>query len=197
MTFQDFYFLFRLFHAKSLPITTKIIIEHLNSKVTVIFRFLNPAIAPQYNFRHYTFHSEEDMTCSLISPCSPMSPMCLLRDGPFENLWGGGGGGSGRSTKKNIPARENKLKKNSCTPINPKKYSCYGLKKNSYEEFDNEKKFLRVENSPPHYNFSNGPSLSETSSSPVHCFFGKKVTNEIWDLGWMLFRKDRSMKFNC
>ena len=70
--------MFRLFHAKSLPITTKIIIGHLNSKVTVIFRFLNPAIAPQYSFRHFTFHSEEDMTCSLISPCSPMSPIGSL-----------------------------------------------------------------------------------------------------------------------
>ena len=33
-------------------------------------------------------------------------------------------------------------------------------KKNSYKEFDNEKKFLRPENSPPPHNFSNGPSLS-------------------------------------
>ena len=33
-------------------------------------------------------------------------------------------------------------------------------KKNSYEEFDNEKKFLRLENSPPPHNFSNGLSLS-------------------------------------
>jgi len=34
-------------------------------------------------------------------------------------------------------------------------------KKNSYKEFDNEKKFLRFENSPPPppNNFSNGPSL--------------------------------------
>ena len=31
--------------------------------------------------------------------------------------------------------------------------------KNSYKEFDNEKKFLRPENSPPHHNFSNGLSL--------------------------------------
>ena len=49
--------------------------------------------------------------------------------------------------------RKGKLKgKNSCTPINPKKYSCYGLKKihaSSYKEFDNEKKFLQLENSPP------------------------------------------------
>ena len=36
-------------------------------------------------------------------------------------------------------------------------------KKNSYKEFDNEKKFLRLKNSPPSppsHNFSNGPSLS-------------------------------------
>ena len=35
-------------------------------------------------------------------------------------------------------------------------------KKNSYQEFDNEKKFLRFENSPPPppIIFSNGPSLS-------------------------------------
>ena len=36
-------------------------------------------------------------------------------------------------------------------------------KKKLYKEFDNEKKFLRFENSPPHpppHNFSNGPSLT-------------------------------------
>ena len=45
------------------------------------------------------------------------------------------------------------MKKNSCTPINPKKYSC--------KEFDNEKKFLQLESSPPlPHNFSNGPSLN-------------------------------------
>ena len=32
-------------------------------------------------------------------------------------------------------------------------------KKNSCKEFDNEKKFLQLENSPPPHNFSNGPSL--------------------------------------
>ena len=31
--------------------------------------------------------------------------------------------------------------------------------KNSYKEFDNEEKFLRLENYPPPHNFSNGPSL--------------------------------------
>ena len=53
----------------------------------------------------------------------------------------------GGEYKKNIRARENQ-KKNSCTPINPKKIFMLWPKKNSYEEFDNEKKFLRVENSP-------------------------------------------------
>ena len=38
-----------------------------------------------------------------------------------------------------------------------------GPEKISYKEFDNEKKFLRLENSPPSpHNFSNGPSLSFT-----------------------------------
>ena len=32
-------------------------------------------------------------------------------------------------------------------------------KKNSYKEFDNEKKFPRLENSLPPHNFSNGRSL--------------------------------------
>ena len=42
-------------------------------------------------------------------------------------------------------------------------------KKNSYKEFDNEKKFLRLENSPPSlppHNFSNGPSLSDEQADP-------------------------------
>ena len=34
-------------------------------------------------------------------------------------------------------------------------------KKNWYMEFDNEKKFLLLENSPPPHNFSNGPSLKD------------------------------------
>ena len=40
--------------------------------------------------------------------------------------------------------------------------------KNSYKEFNNEKKFLRLENSPPTppppNNFSNGPSLNFSGS---------------------------------
>ena len=50
-----------------------------------------------------------------------------LRDGPLENLWGGGGGGD-EVQKKYSPKGKLNEKKNSCTPVNPKKYSCYGLK---------------------------------------------------------------------
>ena len=48
----------------------------------------------------------------------------------------------GAKYQKNIHERRNQMKKYSCMPINHKKYSCYGLKKNSYKEFDKEKKFL-------------------------------------------------------
>ena len=41
----------------------------------------------------------------------------------------GGGGGLRAKYKKKIRTRENLIKKNSCTPINAKKYSCKGLKK--------------------------------------------------------------------
>ena len=44
-------------------------------------------------------------------------------------------------------------------PINPKKYSCCGLKKIHTRNLIMKKKFLRLENSPPPHNISNGPSL--------------------------------------
>ena len=44
-------------------------------------------------------------------------------------------------------------------------------KKNKYKEFDNEKKILRLENSPPPppHNFSNGPSLTGHYGIPQGC----------------------------
>ena len=74
-----------------------------------------------------------------------------------------GGGGAGEV--QNQYSRKGKSnEKNSRTPINPKKYSCYGLKKNLQKEFDNNKIFLRLKNSPPpSRNFSNGPSLINPS----------------------------------
>ena len=64
-----------------------------------------------------------------------------VRDGPLENLWGGGGA----SEVEKKYSRKGKLieKKNSCTSINPKKIFILWPKRNSYKEFDNKKKFLR------------------------------------------------------
>ena len=56
-------------------------------------------------------------------------------------------------------------------------------KKNSYKEFDNEKKFLRLKNSPPPpppHNFSNGPSLSDVSfPEQVH---GLELVSRVFSL---------------
>ena len=71
------------------------------------------------------------------------------------------GGDGWRSTKKIFA--QGKIKyKNSCTAINPKKYSCYGLKQLHTRNLMTKKRFLLLENSPPPppHNFSNGPSLS-------------------------------------
>ena len=67
-----------------------------------------------------------------------------------RKLMGRGGGVGGAKYKENIRARENKMKKNSYTPINPKNYSCYGLKK------------IHTRNMI--YNFPNGPSLTVIKS---------------------------------
>ena len=84
--------------------------------------------------------------------------LIFVKGRTVRKFFSGGGGLAGEVPKKY--SRKRKLnEKNSCTPINPKKYSCYGPK-TAYKEFDNEKIFLRLENSPPPHNFSNGPSLS-------------------------------------
>ena len=71
-------------------------------------------------------------------------------------------------------------------------------KKNSYKEFDNEKKFLRLENSPPPppppHNFSNGPSLSllgRRSLSLALPFFLASFTSD------RLPRRLDLIEFNC
>ena len=64
--------------------------------------------------------------------------------------------------QKNIRARENEMKKNSCTPINPKKYSCYGLKKIHTRNLITKKNSCgsKIPLPPAPHNFSNGPSLN-------------------------------------
>ena len=83
-----------------------------------------------------------------------------IRDAPLENLWGGGGVVGLAKYKTNIRARES----NSCTPINPKKYSCYDLKKIHTSNLMTKKNSCgsKIPHPPPApHNFSNGLSLKQ------------------------------------
>ena len=75
-------------------------------------------------------------------------------------IWGGG------EVQKKYSRKGKLNEKNSCTPINPKKYSCYGLKLKFMKEFDNEKNFrgTKIPHPPPPHNSSNGPSLIDKIS---------------------------------
>ena len=77
----------------------------------------------------------------------------LLRDGPLENLWGRGGEVQKKSRKGKLN------EKNSCTPINPKKYSCYGLKEIHTRNLIAKKNSCGSKIPTPSHNFSNGRSL--------------------------------------
>ena len=77
----------------------------------------------------------------------------------------GGGGGGGEVPKKY--SRKGTLnEKKSCTLINPKEYSCYGLKKIHARNLITKKKnpAARKFRPPPPHNFSNGPSLIRGTS---------------------------------
>ena len=85
----------------------------------------------------------------------------IIRDGPIENLWGGGR--AGEVLKKYSRKGKIKRKKFMHANLNPRKYSCYGLKIFHTGNLITKKKFcsfLQLENSPPPHNFSNGPSLT-------------------------------------
>ena len=81
-------------------------------------------------------------------------------------------GGWGRTKYKKKKSRQGKLnEKNACTPINPKRYSCYGLKKIHKRNLITKTipaagKFPPP---PPPHNVSNGPSLStaQVCSTPL------------------------------
>ena len=78
---------------------------------------------------------------------SPFSISIILHKGrTIRKLMGGRGG---RAKYKKKYSRKGKLKeKDSCTPINPKKYSCYDLKTIHTSNLITKKKFLRLENLP-------------------------------------------------
>ena len=79
------------------------------------------------------------------------------------------------------------MKKNSCTPINPKKYSCYGLKKLHTRNLITKKNSCGSKIPLPPHNISNGPSLrrkwcwastsKQTTQFPFHITKNKKLEN--------------------
>ena len=79
-----------------------------------------------------------------------------------ENLCGGVGRGAKYQKKY---SRKGKLnEKNSCTPINPKKYSCHGLKKIHTRNLMT-KKIPAARKFPSPHKISNGPSLNVTQTT--------------------------------
>ena len=67
-----------------------------------------------------------------------------------QTLLEGVGGGAAGGVQKKIYSRKGKLnEKKSCTPINPKKYSGYGLKLKFMKEFHKEKNFSGTKIPPP------------------------------------------------
>ena len=72
---------------------------------------------------------------------------------------GGGGGAAGEVQKKKSRKGKFNLKKILARQLTLRNIHARAWK-NSYKKFDNEKKFLRLENSPSPHNFSYGPSLS-------------------------------------
>ena len=67
------------------------------------------------------------------------------------------------------------MKKNSCTPINPKKYSCNGLNKIHAKNLITKKNSCSSKIPYPPHNFSNGPSLRQRYCSWVYTAISRKV----------------------
>ena len=97
----------------------------------------------------------------VFHPEFPDFPRKDCKGRTIRKLIGRGGGGAGEVPKNN--SRKGKLnEKNSCTPINPKKYSSYGPK-NIHTRNLIAKKIPSARKFPspsPTHNFSNGPSLN-------------------------------------
>ena len=55
--------------------------------------------------------------------------IALYKGRTIKKLMGETGGGGAFEVQKKYSRKGKKQEKNSCIPINPKKYSCYGLKK--------------------------------------------------------------------
>ena len=71
------------------------------------------------------------------------------------------------------------MKKNSCTPINPKKYSCYGWRKIHARNLIAKENSCSSKISLPPHNFCNGPSLICSL-----CFYFDELSIYKWTEPW-------------
>ena len=98
----------------------------------------------------------------------------------------GGGGWAGEVPKKYSQKGKLNEKKNSSTPINPTKYSCYGLKRIHSRNLITEKNFCgtKIPHPPPPHKFSNGPSLTprENCYRVFVCFDVVVVVTVVFDI---------------
>ena len=81
------------------------------------------------------------MTLKQLKGKTCQHDLATLREGPLENLWGGGRGRA--KYKKNIRLREIKWKKIHARKLILKNIHATA-KKNSYKEFDKEKKIPQI-----------------------------------------------------
>ena len=97
--------------------------------------------------------------------------------------------GAGGEVQKKYSPKGKLNEKNSCTPINPKKYSCYSLKKIHTRNLITKKNSCgsKIPHSP--HNFSNGPFLTRTSTKQTAQF------QTHVDIVTALFTNMRALKF--
>ena len=152
----------------------RLLLKFIN--VTIFFNILQSTFL--YNCCYYYFFKTCPQTCprinwivscqsgfffGLFAPnafnCHLARPkMDVVRDGPLENIWRGGG----RSIKKIFAQGKITRKKiHALTPINPKIHSCYGLKKIHTKHLITKKNSCssKIPLPPSPNNFSNGPSF--------------------------------------
>ena len=81
------------------------------------------------------------------------------------------------------------MKKNSCTPINPKKYSCCGLKKIHTRNLITKNNSCGSKIPLPPHKFSNGPSLRSYNFQPYQVLSLKECKEKsfVCTEGWKLF----------
>ena len=130
--------------------------------------------------------AEKDLNLALIGYCGYFHSSLYSLSYSFvgnlgtdhQKTYGGWGGGA--KYKKEYSRKGKSNEKNSCTPINPKKYSCYGLKKIHTRNLITKKSSCGSKIPlPPAHNFSNGPFLTEVLRYSADTFSRVKARHMI------------------